>query len=254
MVAGTGSLTWSRALSGPALKAWRFANLMVTPTITRGYIPYWMQCQHVVNHQLLHTSMAMAIDTSGSQLQRHLTPAATSSDRTGRDDTSYLENIGLSEIRVVLDTTHGDVSPHPSIPPQSPPSKLHSSKARLQFICLCWTLFLAGWNDGTTGPLLPRIQKVYNVRAALICLFDRKRCVLILFSHDEVGFDVVSLIFVIACIVSIRKTDASISIDDFRIQGFITGALINVPMSERFGFGKVRIMCFTKNNLNGPRN
>ena len=37
-------------------------------------------------------------------------------------------------------------------------------KARIQFAALCWVKFLAGWNDGTTGPLLPRIQSVYNVR------------------------------------------------------------------------------------------
>lgn len=37
-------------------------------------------------------------------------------------------------------------------------------KARIQFAALCWTLYLAGWNDGTTGPLLPRIQAVYHVR------------------------------------------------------------------------------------------
>ena len=41
-------------------------------------------------------------------------------------------------------------------------------KARIQFITLCWTLFLAGWNDGTTGPLLPRIQSVYHVRFSSI--------------------------------------------------------------------------------------
>jgi hypothetical protein len=35
---------------------------------------------------------------------------------------------------------------------------------RLQFFALCWCLFICGWNDGTTGPLLPRIREVYNVR------------------------------------------------------------------------------------------
>jgi hypothetical protein len=35
--------------------------------------------------------------------------------------------------------------------------------AFLQFSSLCWTLFLAGWNDGTTGPLLPRMQTNYHV-------------------------------------------------------------------------------------------
>ncbi|KAJ7211237.1 major facilitator superfamily domain-containing protein [Mycena pura] len=50
----------------------------------------------------------------------------------------------------------------------------------------------------SAGPLIPRIQKVYHV-----------------------GFAVVSLIFVFACI------------------GFIGGALINVPLTDRLGFGKV---------------
>jgi len=36
-------------------------------------------------------------------------------------------------------------------------------RANIQFAAMCFTLFLAGWNDGTTGPLLPRIQEVYHV-------------------------------------------------------------------------------------------
>ena len=42
-----------------------------------------------------------------------------------------------------------------------------SPKARklleIQYGCLCLALFLAGWNDGTNGPLIPRIQRYYNV-------------------------------------------------------------------------------------------
>jgi hypothetical protein len=41
------------------------------------------------------------------------------------------------------------------------------NRARVQFLALCWTLFLIGWNDGTTGPLLPRIQLAYDVRSCL---------------------------------------------------------------------------------------
>jgi len=39
------------------------------------------------------------------------------------------------------------------------------ARARLevQYACLCLALFLAGWNDGTNGPLIPRIQTYYNV-------------------------------------------------------------------------------------------
>ncbi|KAH7923445.1 MFS general substrate transporter [Leucogyrophana mollusca] len=53
----------------------------------------------------------------------------------------------------------------------------HRLRARIQFGTLCWCMYLAGWNDGTTGPLLPRIQKVYSV-----------------------NFIIVSLVFVFACI------------------------------------------------------
>jgi len=42
-----------------------------------------------------------------------------------------------------------------------------SPKARklleIQYGCLCLALFLAGWNDGTNGPLIPRIRRYYNV-------------------------------------------------------------------------------------------
>ena len=37
-------------------------------------------------------------------------------------------------------------------------------REKIVFTTMCGALFLAGWNDGTTGPLLPRIQEVYHVR------------------------------------------------------------------------------------------
>ena len=41
--------------------------------------------------------------------------------------------------------------------------KTQKITSRIQFAALCWSLFLLGWNDGTIGPLLPRIQEVYHV-------------------------------------------------------------------------------------------
>jgi MFS family permease len=75
------------------------------------------------------------------------------------------------------------------------------TRARTQFSALCWCLFLAGWNDGSIGPLLPRIREVYHV-----------------------GFTLVSLIFVIACV------------------GFCIGALINVFATGRINFGKIIVI------------
>ena len=41
--------------------------------------------------------------------------------------------------------------------------KTQKIRGRIQFMALCWFLFLLGWNDGCTGPLLPRIKEVYQV-------------------------------------------------------------------------------------------
>lgn len=62
---------------------------------------------------------------------------------------------------------------------------------RIQLSALCWCLFLAGWNDGTTGPLLPRIQEFYHV-----------------------GFTVVSLIFIFACTGFILGALANVHLTD----------------------------------------
>ncbi|KAL6302999.1 MFS general substrate transporter [Sparassis latifolia] len=83
-----------------------------------------------------------------------------------------------------------------SIEPTLPPGRINHYKANIQFAAMCLCLFLAGWNDGTTGPLLPRIQKVYNV-----------------------GFALVSLIFVFNCV------------------GFVVAAAANVALTDKFGFG-----------------
>jgi hypothetical protein len=47
-------------------------------------------------------------------------------------------------------------------------TKAERLRERIQFATLCWTLYLSGWNDASTGPLLPRIQKVYNVSVPAI--------------------------------------------------------------------------------------
>ncbi|KAH9886433.1 MFS general substrate transporter [Cubamyces lactineus] len=71
-------------------------------------------------------------------------------------------------------------------------------KSLLHFAALCGCLFVNGWNDGTAGPMLPRIQE-----------------------HYHIGFAVVSLIFV---------SNAA---------GYLSGALVNLFLTDKFGFGKV---------------
>ncbi|TCD71911.1 hypothetical protein EIP91_000043 [Steccherinum ochraceum] len=63
--------------------------------------------------------------------------------------------------------------------------------ATIQFVALCWTLFLAGWNDGSTGPLLPRMRDAYHI-----------------------GFGLVSLIFVFNCLGCITGAAANVYLTD----------------------------------------
>lgn len=53
-----------------------------------------------------------------------------------------------------------------SCPPSPVPEKTREQiiASRIQFAALCLSLFLLGWNDGSTGPLIPRLREVYNVR------------------------------------------------------------------------------------------
>ncbi|TFY65817.1 hypothetical protein EVG20_g5273 [Dentipellis fragilis] len=59
--------------------------------------------------------------------------------------------------------------------PESSPRK----SAYVQMAAICLSLFLAGWNDGSTGPLLPRIQEVYHVSYGIVSL---------LFLSSSLGF------------------------------------------------------------------
>ena len=44
---------------------------------------------------------------------------------------------------------------------------VHRRKSLVHFLALCFCVFGMGWNDGTTGPMLPRIQEHYHVCALL---------------------------------------------------------------------------------------
>ena len=54
-------------------------------------------------------------------------------------------------------------SPVEFAPGVDPSSSAVKWKARFQLYSLYFVLFLAGWDGGTAGPLIPRMQEVYNV-------------------------------------------------------------------------------------------
>ena len=68
----------------------------------------------------------------------------------------------------------------------------------IQVLTLCFSLFVAGWNDGTTGPLLPTYQRVYRV-----------------------GYVVVSLLFIFNCLVS-HFTTSWLKDDTYIFKGSIS--------------------------------
>ena len=73
------------------------------------------------------------------------------------------------ELPVLRHVGHGSGTQTPHTPeeavaePESSVDKTARWRARVQYAVLCYTLFTVGWSDGTTGPLLPRIQNNYHV-------------------------------------------------------------------------------------------
>ena len=91
-----------------------------------------------------------------------VTVPATSTLKGPGDDTG-LDSIQLTTLEPASKSSGVTVDPLEDQGP-APSEKGLFTKTNLHFGALCWCLFLAGWNDGTIGPLLPRVQGVYDVR------------------------------------------------------------------------------------------
>ena len=75
----------------------------------------------------------------------------------------YSENLGVApNTPLTISGGHVSLSCDIHTAPEMKPQKL-KSREYMQFITLCWFIYLEGWNDGTNGPLLPRMQRVYGV-------------------------------------------------------------------------------------------
>ena len=55
---------------------------------------------------------------------------------------------------------------------EPPITSAQNWKGRLHLLACCYCYFLEGWNDGSTGPLLPTIQRFYGLRG--LWLSDRQ--------------------------------------------------------------------------------
>jgi hypothetical protein len=78
-------------------------------------------------------------------------------------------------------------------------SKAQRRIGRVQLVSIRYAIFVCGWNDGSTGALLPRIQKVYLVRHLISCFLTINN--VDVFIIQKVDFVIVSLLFVMSCVV-----------------------------------------------------
>ncbi|KAI0783169.1 MFS general substrate transporter [Abortiporus biennis] len=87
---------------------------------------------------------------------------------------------------------------HDSVLSNTPSLSERASQQRrslIHFATLCFCLFVEGWNDGSTGPLLPTIQRHYGVGFAVVSLLFVSSCVGFLsgaianvYLNDKLGF------------------------------------------------------------------
>ncbi|KAK0234035.1 MFS general substrate transporter [Armillaria fumosa] len=89
-----------------------------------------------------------------------------------------LEDVHLKS-RIATATSTGVAIPairHRAQIIESERSKKYRWQANLQFAAVCWCFFLEGWNDGTTGPLIPVIQESYHINFAIVSLLFVFNC------------------------------------------------------------------------------
>ena len=112
-----------------------------------------------------HTVAALQTD----HLAQPSTRPSFESRKTHQPDVINLENLSAEEAP----------SPAQGEPPVVTRAySLNIRKLNIKFAAVCLALFLEGWNLGATGPLIPAIQKYYNVRLSLTrhpFFYDRAR-------------------------------------------------------------------------------
>lgn len=99
---------------------------------------------------------------------------ATMSDAIELSNMSRSAEPSLMDIESTSEESRSSTSSSGSNAPMvsSAERNVQRRRARLCFAAMCWCFFLAGWNDGSTGPLLPTIQRHYNVGRASCAIHE----------------------------------------------------------------------------------
>ncbi|KAH9852214.1 MFS general substrate transporter [Lenzites betulinus] len=103
-------------------------------------------------------------------------------------------------------------------------------KATMQFVTLCCSMFVAGWNDGTLGPLLPRVQAEYHVGYAVVSLIFVVSCVgailgscTFLYLFDRLGYGLVVVTASVVMMVAYSLLAAAVPFPVFVVAYFFIG-------------------------------
>ncbi|KAI0739072.1 MFS general substrate transporter [Daedaleopsis nitida] len=189
-------VTHSALTSTPSLSLWRHDSSALDATETGSVAS--LARPHILTSERVRRRSEMsrirpldsppAIEPDALELpvirEHHYPPGhATSSAIRGSDIDLRREDI------VTFPAKGGDVEIAPSFPSSLVPSlrgedetnsiapaisaaqkAVYRRKTMLHFATLCFSVFMNGWNDGTTGPLLPVMQAYYGIGFATISL------------------------------------------------------------------------------------
>ena len=145
----------------------------------------------------------------------------------------------------VESTAHGQRAPSeldPLLRHDTPvPTKKQSRLAFLQFLAFCSALFMLGWADGSTGPLLPTINHFYGVG------YPTHVFVRFVYPQNlQIGFGTVSWIFASTCAVSDIFIANRCRVASQKSSGNGCGSIAEYASSRRTWFGKRELLT---NNL-----
>ncbi|VDB91298.1 unnamed protein product [Peniophora sp. CBMAI 1063] len=88
-----------------------------------------------------------------------------------KEDLSAGPSSLVPSLRYAPSRTEGEGASYPpSVHVAVARTPAHRRIARLQFATFCFSFFLEGWNDGSTGPLLPTIQAFYGLNYAVVSM------------------------------------------------------------------------------------
>ena len=82
-------------------------------------------------------------------------PEATEGHQTLDRSTKDKDASSKLDEDVTAYTTQADVDPQTN--------SSHRKRRLINFATLCWCFILEGWNDGSLGPLVPKMQTYYHV-------------------------------------------------------------------------------------------